>query len=246
MTIIDDARQTLGQYNALRPGYEAVQDQLQVRNTASQIVADRGHTTAARQIAHPNTPDAHGAQIYQAEFDLKRAELEDLVNDDVKFGEIIDGTSQEKLQRSLMTYDPLEKVNGSDNYYYEGHHASRLVHLFDNRSRLNQQTVDAVVDEMSNGVKKFYAETYKVKADDSDSVKRAKQGMLFNLSNLYYDINGDILSDGLISQTFQELKADKINEFRGDVATKDELAEYIYSTIPDNVDQKIAFLNTIL
>lgn len=246
----DEFRNTLAGYSQAGQIYEKIAHIPQARELAAQLARDENDQTAEQILLNPETPIETVAQAVDLGLERKKVKLEELVENENQFAEILKGVEKDRLKASLMSYDLRENVDRKYKDLADAHKVMRILNLYENREKLKQdkpEVFNKVLAEMEKDVIAHYEKQYEVKRGDSKEAKEQKEKLKSFFISLYISREGEPIRGGLnLRSKYEEIHKDKLEEFEEKLKTKDNLVNYIKATLPKEKEVRLGYLSRLV
>ncbi len=249
MTSYDDLTKVLAGYQQASQTYEKISHFPEARNAAAQFaleeLGEEGEVEV-QILTNPETPIETVAQGLKLSLARRQQKLEELVEN--KFEEILnDGNiKKEKLEESLTNYFPRKDVNKKYKELVEAHKVRNNLVLYENREKIEPETVKGILSEMAKEIVKYYEAQYKEETGDSNEVKKQKELLKNFFLSLYVREGKPVVEGENITKKYFTINKDKLEDFGESLKTKEALADYIQATLPEDKNTRLKFLGRLI
>ena len=254
MTSYNDFKQVLEGYQRASETHEKIAHYNNARESAAQFALEElgqeQGQVEAEILLNPETPIETISQGLGLSLERRNQKLEELVEN--KFDEILNdkNVKKEKLEVSLLSFNPKKDVSGKYKKLAEYHSVYRNIQLYQNREQIEKnqpEVINQVLNEMIKDLIKYYENQFKEEKGDSKEDKRLKEKLKKFFLSLYIR-NGSPVADGRpIAEKYSLINKDKLKEFGEKVVnTKESLADYIKATLPEDKNTRLNFLGRLM
>ena len=240
-----DLKKTLESYSKAGQAYQGVSNFQAARQAAVDFALEENDQTAAQILSNPDTPIETAAQAVNLGLQRKKQKLEDIVEN--KFDEILNSKEidRDRLEASLISYEPKENLPGNYKKLAEYHDIVRNLSIYQNKERADPKEVNQALGNMIRSVVEYYNEQYEPKAGDSEEIKAQKEIIKNFFLSLYFREGKPVRDGENIATKYLEINQDKLKKFNEKLKNKKDLVNYVKATLPKDKETRLGYLGRL-